>query len=207
MKKRLGKIGLVLVGLILFVGLMAIAGKDPLAATGGLWMLPLFGLAVTTEKSTQETNRTATPPVLAAGNEFNGRVGIAYFSFTQGAAAGDANSLATLCTLPAGKIRLLKTASELVCSAFGAARTLDIGYLAHTKVDGTAVSASIDAILDGADVSAAAKVICGAGTNALGTDTTILFDSKEGVTIQAKCLGDTLPAGATLKGFFKYVID
>lgn len=163
-------------------------------------------MAVTAQKSTQETNRTATPPVKAAGNEFNGRVGIAYFSHTQ-AGAGDVNSTVNLITLPPGKIRLLKTGSKLVCSAFGVARTLDIGYLAHTKQDGTAVAASQDTILDGADVSAAASKECGAGTNALGTDPTILFDSKEGVTLQAKVLGDTIPDGATLKGYFLYVID
>lgn len=162
-------------------------------------------MSVTTQKSTQETNRTATPPVKAAGNE-RGRVGCLYFDFTQ-SGAGDANSLVNLATLPAGKVRLLKTGSEFICSAFGASRTLDIGYLAHTKGDGTAVSASVDGILDGGDVSAAAKLACGAGTNALGTDPSILFDSKEGVTIQAKCLGDTLPDAATLKGFFLYVID
>lgn len=177
---------------------------DPVTAS--ITAMPLlFGMAVTTEKSTQETNRTATPPVKAQSNEFNAPPKYAYFSFTQGAVAGDANSLANLITLPPGEIRLLKTESKFVCSAFGSARTLDIGYLAHTKRDGTAVNASIDAVLDGGDVSAAAGLTCGAGTNALGTDPCLLLDSKSGVTIQAKCLGDTLPAGATLKGYFAYL--
>lgn len=206
MKKRLGKIGLIVCGLLICLGLLAIAGKDPFAAMTGLWLLPAFGMAVTTQKSTQETNRTATPVTPAEAYDYHGKLRFAYFSFTQ-SGAGDANSLANLVTLPPGKVRLLKTKSEFVCSAFGAARTLDIGYLAHTKLDGTAVNASIDTILDGGDVSAAAKLICGAGTNALGTDPTILFDSKEGVTIQAKCLGDTLPDAATLKGFMAYVVE
>lgn len=204
--ERLGVIGLVGICLVMFLGFLAIAGWSPSAAMG-LSMIPVaFGMAVTTQKSTQETNRTATPVTPAEAYDYHGKKRIAYFSFTQ-SGAGDANSLANLVTLPPGKVRLLKTKSELVCSAFGAGRTLDIGYLAHTNLDGTAVVASVDAILDGADVSAAAKVICGAGTNALGTDPTILLNSREGVTIQAKCLGDTLPDGATLKGFFAYVIE
>jgi len=162
-------------------------------------------MALTTEKSTQETARTATPPVKMAGHEYNGQKRIFNFDFTQGAAAGDASSLANLVTIPPGVYRLLKRESHLVCSAFGAARVLDIGYLAHTKADGTAVNASQDTILDGADVSAIANVQCGTGTNGLGTSPSILFDSKEGVTIQAICLAATLPAGATLKGYFTVV--
>lgn len=162
--------------------------------------------AVTTTESTQVANRSSALVKNAPYDE-GGKKRVMYFSFTQGAAAGDANSLATLAVLPQGKIRLLKSDSKFVCSAFGAARTLDIGYLAHTNTAGATVAASQDAILDGADVSAAAAVTCGAGTNALGTDNTIAFDSISGVTLQAKCLGDTIPAGATLKGYFTYIQD
>jgi hypothetical protein len=163
--------------------------------------------AVTTETSTEYANEVASPPVKAPSSTKGGKQRIANFTFTQGVAAGDANSTATLAILPPGKVRLLKPESKFVCSAFGAARTLDIGFLAHTKPDGTAVAASQDTILDGADVSAAAKVECGAGTNGLGTDPSILFESKSGVVIQAICLGGTIPAGATLKGYFTYVVE
>ena len=162
--------------------------------------------AVTTTDSTQVANRSAALMKNAPYDE-GGKKRVTYFSFTQGAAAGDANSLANLVVLPQGKIRLLKSDSKFVCSAFGANRVLDIGYLAHTTTAGVAVAASQDTILDGADVSAAAAVTCGAGTNALGTDNTIAFDSTSGVTIQAKCLVDTIPVGATLKGYFTYVQD
>jgi len=163
-------------------------------------------MAVTTEYSTQVSNRS-TIGAKNAPTDDGAKQRIMYFDFTQGAAAGDANSLANLAVLPPGKIRLLKTESKFNCSAFGVGRTLDIGYLAHTTTGGTAVSASIDKILDGADVSGAATITCGVGTNALNADPTIAFDSVSGVTIQAKCLGDTLPVGATLKGYFVYVQD
>lgn len=163
-------------------------------------------MAVTTEYSTQVSNRTAALAKNAPTDD-GAKKRIMYFSFTQGAAAGDANSLAQLAVLPPGKVRLLKTDSKFVCSAFGGGRTLDIGYLAHTTTGGAAVAASQDTILDGGDVSAAAGLTCGAGTNALGTDPTIAFDSTAGVTLQAICLGSTIPAGATLKGYFTYVQD
>lgn len=162
-------------------------------------------MAVTSEKSTQETRRATTPLVKTPGREYNGRKVTFHFDFTQGAAAGDANSLADLIMLPAGKIRVLPQESKIQCSAFGAARTLDIGLLAHVNLDKTAVAATIDTLLDGGDVSAAAILTMGAGTNALVTH--LDLDSREGVVVQAKVLGDTIPAGATLSGYITAVID
>lgn len=162
--------------------------------------------AVTTQDSTQYANNVATPPIKNAPYDEYAKKRTIYFSHTQ-SGAGDANSLVNLVKIPAGKYRLLKVESRLNCSAFGLGRTLDIGYLAYTKRDGTAVAASIDTILDGADVSAAAALACGAGTNALGADPTMLLDSKDGITIQAKVLGDTIPDGATLKGYFTLVAE
>ena len=164
-------------------------------------------MAVTTEKSTQRTNETATPPVLNPVHNAHGRVRSSYFSFTQGAAAGDATSTADLIKLPAGKVRVLKTESLVICSAFGAARTIDIGHTGYTQRDGTAVAASADTILDGGDVASAAAIRMGAGTNALGTDPTVEYDSVDGVLLQAVVAGGTIPAGATLKGYIQYIVD
>lgn len=165
-------------------------------------------MAVTTEDSDQIVNMEALPPVRLNTNELGGRLRIARFSFTQGAAAGDANSLVNLVKLPPGKtVTVLKNLSRIVCSAFGAARTLDIGFLAHVNLDGTAVSASIDTLLDGGDVSAIAELALGVGTAALTVENTMTFNSRTAVEIQAKVLGDTIPAGATLAGYIVYVED
>jgi len=111
-------------------------------------------MTVTAEKSTQVTNMEAAPPVKLNAGELHGRMRIARFTFTQGAAAGDANSTADLVKLPPGKnITLLKNLSRFVCSAFGASRVLDIGHTGYANIDGTAVAAAADVILDGADVS------------------------------------------------------
>ena len=163
-------------------------------------------MAITNQKSTQETNRTANPPVKNPAYNSGGRERVAYFGFTQ-SGIGDIGSTVDLINLPPGKVRLLKTDSKFVCSAFGALRTLSIGHLAYTKPDGSAVAAVTDNILTAGDVSAAAAIACGAGANALGDDPTILFESKDGVTLQASVAGGTIPDLATLKGFFTFVVD
>lgn len=165
-------------------------------------------MAVTTENSDQIDNQEASPPVRLNTNELGGRLRIARFTFTQGAAAGDANSTVDLVKLPPGKtISILKDLCKINHSAFGAGRTLDIGYVAHTDNDGDAVAADVDALLDGADVSAAGNLPMGTGTGAVGTNNVLTLNTRSAVDIQAICLGDTLPVGATLNGYIVYVED
>lgn len=165
-------------------------------------------MAVTTENSDQVDNMEALPPVRLNTNELGGRLRIARFSFTQGAAAGDANSTVDLVKLPPGKtVTILKDLCNINHSAFGAGRTLDIGYIAHTNLDGTAVAADVDALLDGADVSSAGNIPMGTGTGAVGTSNVLTLNARAAVTIQGICLGDTLPVGATLNGYIVYVED
>lgn len=157
-------------------------------------------MAVTAEKSTQVSNSVATPPVMNPAYNSGGDLKALYFSFTQGAAAGDATSTADLLTLPPGKYRLLLDQSNITVSAFGASRTLDVGYTAYANTDGTAVTADADAFISAADVSAAATV---AMTEALaaGADRTYLVDANAAFTLRATVAGGTIPAGATIKGY------
>ena len=165
-------------------------------------------MAVTTEKSDQVTNQEASPPVRLNTNELGGRLRIARFSFTQGVAAGDANSTIDLVKIPPGKtVTILKNLSRVVCSAFGAARLLDIGHTGFTNLDGTVVAAAADVLLDGGDVSAIAELAMGVGTNALTVVNSFTINAKFATLLQAKVLADTIPAGATLAGYFVYVED
>jgi len=164
-------------------------------------------MAVTTEKSTQVTNLRAVPPVKNQSSEDSGKLRIKVGNFTQGAAAGDANSTMDLCELPGGA-RVIPALSAVNFSAFGVGRTLDIGFTAHTKADGTTVVAVVDKFLDGGDVAAAGVLPLGGGTNASKTGYQIEKSVSEGyVTVQGKCLGDTIPAGATVNLFLVYAID
>jgi hypothetical protein len=162
-------------------------------------------MAVTAQKSTQVGKMEATPLTALKPDELHGRLRIAYFNFTQDG-AGDANSTVDLVKLPPNA-RLLKSSSVLTHSAFGASRTLDIGYTAYNTQAGTAVVAAIDVIMDGLDVSAAgANVTLGVGTNADNIPT-IDLNNRDFVVLQAKVLGGTIPNGATLEGYIPYVVD
>lgn len=165
-------------------------------------------MAVTAEKSDQVTNMEASPPVRLNTNELGGRLRIARFSFTQGAAAGDATSTMDLIKLPVGKtVTVLKSMSRIVCSAFGAARVLDIGHTGYTNLDGTVVAAAADVLMDGQDVSAAALVRMGLGTNAFTADDSFTFNARSKPVIQAVVAGGTIPAAATINGYIVYVED
>jgi len=160
-------------------------------------------MAVTTQKSAEVTNITASPPTMLDTTSLHGRMRIAYFLHTQDG-AGDATSTVDLVKLPAGKGRILIRSSFLAGSAFGASRTLDIGYVAHTDNNGDAVAVDVDAVLDGLDVASATAALLGTGT---ATVDTYLYDSNAPLIIQAVVAGGTIPTGATLEGYIVYVVD
>jgi len=160
-------------------------------------------MAVTNGTSTQ---LAATLAAMNDANELGGKLRVAVFEFTQGAAAGDATSTQDLCKLPSGKIRILTGLSRVDFSAFGAARTLNIGHTGFTNADGTTVAAAAALFASAVDVSAAGNTTLAEA--AVANDGTMqALESKEGVTVQAAVAGGTIPAGATLTGFLVYVGD
>lgn len=161
-------------------------------------------MAVTAEKSTQIANVEAVPAVHMHPDDLHGKMKIIRFNFTQGAAAGDATSTQQLVKLPPGRWRVMLALSRIAHSAFGAARTLDLGWQAYTDKDGVAVAADPNGLDDGVDVSAAGNYNPG-GT--IGGDETKLFESSDGVTIEAQCNDGTIPAAATLDGYLVAVAD
>lgn len=160
-------------------------------------------MAVTVQYSAEFTNHNAALPIYVPSYTWRGRLRVAYFRFTQ-SGAGDANSTAELVHLPAGKIRVLGNLSTIYFDAFGAARTLDVGYRAHTNEDGTAVAEDEDFFATAVDVSAAGSAVLDeAGSAARAA----LLDSTEGVDIYAKVEGGTIPDTTVLEGFIVYVVD
>lgn len=135
-------------------------------------------------------------------DEWSGKLRIAHFTLTQ-VTAGDATSVAYLVKLPAGRVRILLDKSVIANSAFGTSRTLDIGYGDYTAKDGTTTSGDADAFKADLDVSAAAAAASLA--QAAGADPTVLFETRDGLMIQAAVAGGTIPAAATLKGYIVYV--
>lgn len=157
-------------------------------------------MAVTTyatEYSTQVAKHDL-PATYFPGNpprqpEDEGHVHYLRFDFTQGAAAGDATSTQGLCYLPAGRWRIL--GAFIDTSAFGASRTLDIGWDAFTQHDGTAVVADPNGLVAAKDVSAA---LVAWGLNVATAH--VVLESRADVLIYSTVAGGTIPAGATIKG-------
>jgi hypothetical protein len=106
--------------------------------------------------------------------------------------------------LPAGKVRVHLAHSRVAHSAFGASRTLDLGWEAYTGDDGVAVAADPNGLDDGVDVSSAGNY---APVGTIGGDETKLFESQEGVVIAAQTNDATIPAAATIAGVLYYTVD
>lgn len=160
-------------------------------------------MAVTTETSDELDAYLGVPTSRINVHQWMGRVRIMHFTFTQGAAAGDANSIARLVKLPAGKVRVLGGMSKIYFSAFGASRVLDVGYDAYVDDNGDDVSADLDALANNINVASAGDSDIDNNT----ADGTLLLESREGVEIQAQVAGGTIPAAATLKGYIAFVVD
>ena len=104
-------------------------------------------MAVTTQKSTEYTNATATPVTMNEAHVYHGRVRIAYFTHDQDG-AGDAGSSVALCSLPAGKVKVLLSQSKAYVNWTTSSATLDLGWDAYTNIDGDAVAADADGLVD-----------------------------------------------------------
>ena len=133
----------------------------------------------------------------------HGKWRIQFFEVEATTVAGDALSTIDLCELPPGAVRVLLNQSYIECSAFGAARTLDVGHRAYQPrgPGETAEAEDLDAFAQLLDVATAAV---------RQFDTSpIKFDvySRTGVTVAAQVKGGTIPVGATLKGYVTYIYE
>ena len=129
---------------------------------------------------------------------------IATFAHTQ-SGAGDATSSVALARLPAGRVRLLLVSSALYVNWTTSSATLDLGWDAHTDLDGDAVAADPNGLADGLDVDTAVTGATLAGLAA--TAGTRLFESKDGVVIRATSQDVALANGDTLASTLVTVQD
>lgn len=166
-------------------------------------------MAVVNENSAQLTNSLKkNPPEAVPVHEWRARKRAMYFKHTQ-AVAGDATSIQGLVQLPQGKVRVIAAESRIYFSAFGAARTLDVGFAAHKKdSDGSAVVADPDFFATAVDVSAAGVLLLDEAAAAGPSDVrNHLFESQDSVRVISTVAGGTIPAGAVLEGVITYVLD
>lgn len=165
-------------------------------------------MAVTNQKSTEYTNATASQVVNLAPHEFHGRVRVAFFTHAQ-SGAGDATSDVTLCKLPAGKVRLLLGSSFMYVNWTTSSATLDLGWGAYTDINGDAVVADPNGLIDGLSVDTAGlysgEDLVTALTQATGG--TKVFESQSGVTLVATSQDTAIADGDDLVGYVLYVVD
>jgi hypothetical protein len=161
-------------------------------------------MAVTTQKSTEHTNATATPVTLNPTTDYAGRVRIMYFTHDQ-SGAGDATSSVALGSLPAGKVKVLLSSSNAYVNWTTGSATLDLGWDAYTDGDGNSVAADADGLVDGLNVDTAGQFSFGADQAATGG--TYTFNSKSGVTIRATSQDTAIADGDDLVGYILYVVD
>jgi len=164
-------------------------------------------MAVTTQKSTEHTNATASPPTMAQPTEAQGRLRVMFFTHDQDG-AGDATSSVALGKLPGGRVRVLTSLSRAYVNWTTGSAALDLGWDAYTDFDGTAVAADADGLVDGLNVDTVGyQTFEGALAGIKATGGTHIFESKDGVVIRATSQGTAIASGDDLVGYLIYVVD
>ena len=168
-------------------------------------------MAVTTQKTTEYTNATASPVTLNEAHAYHGRVRIAYFSHDQDG-AGDASSSVALGELPAGRVRVLLALSRAYVNWTTSSHTLDLGWDAYTSAtastDGDTIAADPNGLIDGLSVDTVGyQTLEGALAGIKATGGTYTFESKDGVVIRATSQDVALGDGDDLIGYLVYVAD
>jgi hypothetical protein len=165
-------------------------------------------MAVTTQESVEYENAFTDQPINKNPvSSWGGKVQVAFFTHTQ-SGAGDATSSVALAKLPAGRVRLLGAMSRAYVNWTTASATLDLGWDAYTGLDGVAVAADPNGLIDGLDVDTVGfQTLEGAIAANLLTGGTYLFTSKTGVVIRATSQDQALADGDDLVGYLCYVCD
>jgi len=118
------------------------------------------------------------------------------FEYTAGSALA-ANDYINMVKLPGGHVWVLTEASWIATTGFGSGRTIDVGHDAYVDGETLAdVAADDDALKDGLNAQNAATWNLDAAN-----DVKRAYKSRDGVTLRARILGNTMPANATLKGY------
>lgn len=125
-----------------------------------------------------------------------GQVWYGRWSHTQATAAGDDGSSIVLPKMPPN-VRIILSQSTVLFAAYGAARTLDLGWLAYVDKSGTDIVADPNGLADGVDVSAAGHAFWwDAPTSAVESK---LFDGSN-VILSVTVVGGTIPQGTLTEG-------
>lgn len=165
-------------------------------------------MAVLALRSVQEpvTSGVSQGPRLYAFDQI-AKERITYGNLAAVAVAGDIGTTIDLVRLPQGRVRLLPYKSYLWCSAFGVARTLDLGFRAYYGSDGKTLVAEA-----GTQLKAAKDVSGALAASQIDTTSHIDFysqgssdDKQKGPILFGTVGGGTIPIGATLEVMLTYL--
>ena len=107
--------------------------------------------------------------------------------------------------MPAGKVKVLLSSSNAYVNWTTGSATIDLGWDAYTDIDGSAVAADADGLLNGLSVETAGYQNFGADQTATGGAYT--FETQGGVVIRATSQDTAIAAGDDLVGYILYVVD
>ena len=170
-------------------------------------------MAVTTQQSDQyklQFSSTGSELGPVYPTEVRGKVVRDFFSFTQ-SGAGDATSSFAAIKLPPGRVRVYLISSALYCNWTTASATLDIGHDAYTQIDGTAITADVDSLMNGISVESAGvigfeELTASAGASVTAANGyTALFDSRDGVVIRVSSTDTAIADTDSAAGYIEYV--
>jgi hypothetical protein len=139
---------------------------------------------------------------------YGARIRYLAFDYTQ-VLAGAASDTILLGKLPA-QSTVLMLESAFWFASFTATATIDIGWAAYTDVDGVAVAADADGLIDGVLLTTASTWSGGMLLTATPDDSNPIvprkvFNNRDDVTIYATILIAAPGVAATLSGYFSYV--
>lgn len=165
-------------------------------------------MSVTTQESTQYTQLyTTIPKTPLASTDYHGTLRVAYFTHDQ-SGAGDATSSVALAKLPPGRCRLYLGLSRAWVNWTTASATLDLGWDAYTDLNGAAVAADPDGLVDGVSVDTAGYFNFEGALAAIRLlGGTYAFESKGGVVIRATSQDVAIVSGDDLCGYLVYAQD
>lgn len=160
-------------------------------------------MAVTNESSAQYKDVTDPRTYGGVGPQYGRELMVVQFEHDE-AVAGDATSIQSLVNLQPGRYVIYPKLSYIMWSAFGAARTLDIGLSAYVNEAGTTVSAAPARFDDDIDVSSAGGAAMGSDmviADGPGIYINVAGTTGAGVTIISTVAGGTIPVAAKLYGY------
>lgn len=153
--------------------------------------------------SVEMTKVLATPPVPLTPIDHHGKLRMAKVTYTQ-VANGDAGDILQMCKLPAGRVELHGLLSNLYINLTTASMKVEVGWLAYTNLDDTAVAADPNGLDSTLDVDTAGTFNIGSVLAAVGSIKT--FESTEGVVLTMTLTTDVVAADV-VKGYIAYVAD